>query len=302
MKLRYYLRYLTRLLTGTIAPPYLGDKFKVKEIHRQEIIESGVVIDEDGGWINNGLPTELSITGAVKNICIQNCKIRGSIRISGLGRNGEAPGVRMSSLSLGHTERCQAAAPSHITIRNVEFDAVGIIPLYLSPGVTHVNIENCLFSGAINSVMLYLDAESGYNTIQNNTFNPQSTHSFRELVAVDGSAHNIIENNDFVDVPHGGIYVYRNCGEGGTVRHQEPKFNIIRNNVFDLTDMSFWSQGVWLGSRKQCKPYCHHDDGYSFGSSINNNDFADENTVTGNRFKGHRNKVKDWGKGNKITK
>src|SRR5690606_13104846 len=129
----------------------------------------------------------------------------------------------ISSIREGHTAREQKAAPTRILISNVEFEANGGIPLYLGPGTTHVTIENSKFTGICGSVAIYLDAESAHNIIRNNTFNIQT---MREIIAVDGSANNRIEGNRFNLVSHGGIYLYRNCGEGGTVRHQTPHGNV----------------------------------------------------------------------------
>ena len=68
---------------------------------------SGTVIDLQGGWFNEGKPTEIVIRSEEKHhgwdvperITIRNGRLRGAIRIFGLGRNGEAPRVRESSVS-----------------------------------------------------------------------------------------------------------------------------------------------------------------------------------------------------------
>jgi len=121
------------------------------------------------------------------------------------------------------------------------------------------------------------------------------------VVAVDGSATNTIVGNRFLRVDHGGIYLYRNCGEGGTVRHQTPRGNVIENNFFNMRDLSSGSYGVWLGSRKGRRSYCEDDIGYTFGSSIDNRDFADHNTVRGNVFQPPGDEVvRDEGTDNRV--
>lgn len=249
----------------------------------------GIIIDCHGGWFNGGKLTKLIIrskkNGAKwerpENIIIRDCRIRGSIRIMGMGRNGEAVDVRESSILEAHTARAQTAAPARILISNVEIEAHHGIPLYLAPGVTYVTFENSRLTGWSRSVGIYLDAESGHNIIRNNTF---TIRTGREVIAVDGSAANQIEGNRFEFLLFGGIYLYRNCGEGGTVRHQTPCRNKISNNSFNTQSLGFRSYGIWLGSRKGKRIYCHEDDGYPFGSSKDNQDFADENQVTGNIF------------------
>jgi parallel beta-helix repeat protein len=103
-------------------------------------------------------------------------------------------------------------------------------------------------------------------------------------MAVDGSATNTIIGNHFLQVSYGGIYLYRNCGEGGTVRHQTPQGNVIENNFFNIKDLRSGSYGIWLGSRQGRRSYCEEDAGYPFGSSIDNRDFADHNILRGNIF------------------
>ncbi|MEI7504558.1 MAG: hypothetical protein WCJ61_14865, partial [Paludibacter sp.] len=91
------------------------------------IDSSNVVIDCNGGWYNDGKPTNLTIRSRntkngwvqTQNITIKNCKIIGAIRVIGLGQNGEAAGVKASSLTLGHTDRAQEIAPRNITFSNI---------------------------------------------------------------------------------------------------------------------------------------------------------------------------------------
>jgi parallel beta-helix repeat protein len=150
-----------------------------------------------------------------------------------------------------------------------------------------------------------MDAESAYNTIRNNIFNVYGNFTLpqfriREVIAVDGSAHNIISENTFKFSEGGGIYLYRNCGEGGTVRHQEPQFNIIEKNDFNLSDLHDNNYGIWLGSRNGNRTYCNADKGYNFGSSVNDGDFANNNTVKNNVFTGSSRTIRDDGKNNLI--
>jgi len=268
--------------------------------------ESGRVIDLKGGWLNEGKLTELVIRSeeteqgwdVPEKITVRNGRIRGSIRIFGQGVNGEAPKVRESSHREGHTARAQAAAPKGILLENLQIEADHRIPLYLGPGVTGVTVRNCTFTGWSASTTVYLDAESGGNRIEGCTFDVRSG---REVMAIDGSATNTIVGNRFLQAGYGGIYLYRNCGEGGTVRHQAPQGNVIENNFFKMKDLRQGSYGVWLGSRQGRRSYCEDDAGYPFGSSIDNRDFADQNTVRGNVFQPANEKaVRDDGADNRV--
>jgi hypothetical protein len=98
-------------------------------------------------------------------------------------------------------------------------------------------------------------------------------------------------------MPNGGIYLYRNCGEGGTVRHQPPQNNFIAGNTIDNTG----GYGIWLGSRNGGRFYCNDDKGFPFGSSQDDGDFADNNTIRGNIFTNSARTIRDDGKTNSLV-
>ena len=251
-------------------------------------LQRPTTIDCEGGAYNKGKVTELQILA--DNITIKRCKINGSIRTIGLGHNGEAPGVKASSITLGHTARAQAAAPKNTVLYAVTITGHGRIPLYLGPGTTRLTMSDSTIKGRSDSVALYLDAESGSNIFRNNTF--ALTSSSREVIALDGSADNQILGNT-ISASNGGIYLYRNCGEGGTVRHQAPQNNFIAGNTIDNTG----GYGIWLGSRNGGRFYCNDDAGFSFGSSQDDGDFADDNIVRDN----NAGKIRDDGSRNQVS-
>ena len=239
-------------------------------------LQRPTTIDCNGGAYNKGKVTELQILA--DNITIKRCKINGSIRTIGLGQNGEAPGVKASSVKAGHTERAQAAAPRNTVLYAITITGHGRIPLYLGPGTTRLTMYDSTIEGRTDSVALYLDAESGFNIIRNNTFDIVGAN--REIIAVDGSANNQLLTNTIKRAANGGIHLYRNCGEGGTVRHQAPQHNLIAGNAINNTG----GYGIWLGSRDGGRLYCKDDAGFLFGSSKDDGDFADNNTVRDNTF------------------
>ena len=243
---------------------------------------------------------------APHDVSIRNCKVFGNIRVAGMSDNGEGDDIRKSSLSLGHTARAQAAAPSGIVFDNIDFTSVGGSGIYFAPGTTHSVFKNSTIKGSMASVSIYLDAESADNVIQNNLFNAES--KVREVIAVDGSSRNTIVGNFFSGLSHGGIFLYRNCGEGGTVRHQSPHWNKIINNVFyynKMSDDTTWvdelkvdvwnlfasvdkvagpNPSIWIASRNGNRDYCDLDKGYDFGSSANNNDLVKNTVILDNRI------------------
>ncbi|RKN81920.1 right-handed parallel beta-helix repeat-containing protein [Paenibacillus ginsengarvi] len=217
-----------------------------------------------------------------ENIKISNCIVEGSVRVMGLGQNGEAESVLLSSLSSDHTARAQQAAPRNIEFNNLTINSKNRIPLYLSPGVTYSKILNSMFKGTSGSVVIYLDAESAFNIIKNNEFNV--TTKSREVIAIDGSANNQIINNRLFGLNNGGIFLYRNCGEGGTIRHQTPSYNVISNNYFYYHKYDGKLPSIWLSSRDGAKNYCELDRGYTFGSSESNQDHASSNIISNNKI------------------
>ena len=250
-------------------------------------------IDCNGKAFNKGKVTELQIVAS--NVTIRRCKINGSIRTIGLGSNGEAKGVKESSTSLGHTARAQAAAPRNTKLYGLTITGHGRIPLYLGPGTTNASFVDSIINGRSDSVAIYLDAESANNILRNNSISIANPP--REIIALDGSANNQLINNTIRQAPNGAIYLYRNCGEGGTVRHQAPQNNFIAGNTINNTG----GYGIWLGSRNGGRFYCNDDKGFPFGSSENNGDFANDNIVKDNIFTNSSRTIRDDGK-NKISK
>ncbi|MFN5194690.1 MAG: right-handed parallel beta-helix repeat-containing protein [Cyanobacteriota bacterium] len=268
---------------------------------------SGKVVDGGGAWFNGGRLTEVRVQSTrvngrwsvPRNFTFTNWKLNGSIRVVGMGAS-QSTELLKSSRSLGHTGRVQAAAPRNITLSNLTIKASSRsrMPLVVAPGATGVTLRDSTITGKSVSAAIYLDAESAGNVIRGNTF---ALTPSREVIAVDGSRDNLIEGNRFLRLPWGGINVYRNCGEGGVIRHQEPTGNRIRDNFFDLDTLTdYWSRqpmnrkigyryAVWLGSREDDQPgYCSEDKGWNFGSSADNGDFADRNQVVNNTYSGRR--------------
>jgi parallel beta-helix repeat protein len=224
-----------------------------------------------------------------ENITIKNIIInKGSIRLVGQGVNGQGELVKESSRNKNHTIDCQAAAPRSIIFENITVKADKRIPFYVGPGCTRITLRNCKLTGSSVATAIYLDCESANNVIENNLI---ETKVKREMLAVDGSAYNVIRGNTFVNPDLGGIYLYRNSGEGGTIRHQPPIKNLIEGNTFKYSvmgrAMSLLHPTIWIGARSRFMQYFYQyrdeDKGYRFGSSINNEDLASGNKVRNNK-------------------
>lgn len=212
------------------------------------------------------------------DVRIANCTVHGAVRIWGMGADGSHDDLRASSRTAEHTATVQAAAPSHIELDRVTIVGTGSIPLYVGPGVTRLSLTNSILTGRSVATALYLDAESADNRIENNAF---AVATGREAIAVDGSARNRIIGSRFQLGGRPGIFLYRNCGERGVIRHQTPSDNQITDNVFSGAS---WLRPrlVVVGAREGRRSYCGADRGYPWGSSADDGDHATGNVVARN--------------------
>jgi len=247
---------------------------------------------------------EISSYRSPENITIKNGSVIGAVRVWGMSRNGqgdEEKGIaysnqlKKSSRMSGHTARTQINAPQNIVFDNLTITGLGRNPLYFGPGVTNSKLINSEMNGKSNQVAIYLDAETEGNTIKNNYIHVSTkNHKFerwdRPLIAIDGSSNNKIINNLFSNLSHGGIYLYRNCGEGGVTRHMTPSRNKIINNIFYYNKYNGSNPSVYLSSRDRGGlwddkiGFCDEDDGYPFGSSVSDKDYARYNAVMQNQI------------------
>lgn len=214
------------------------------------------------------------------DVALRRCTIHGAVRIWGMGAGGRIDDLRTSSRTAGHTAATKAAAPSHITLDEVSFAATGSIPLYVGPGVTATRVSGARFSGRSESTAVYLDAESGDAVIRDSTFDIVTA---REQIAIDGSAGNRLTGNRFALRGRGGVFLYRNCGEDGVIRHQTPSNNTITDNVFSGA-ARLRPRTVVVGAREGGRRYCGDDRGWPFGSSADDGDNATGNVVARNRM------------------
>jgi len=209
------------------------------------------------------------------DVRIRNCRINGAVRVWGIGADGRYDDLRASSRTRDHTDRLQATAPSHVTLENVTIRAAGTIPLYVGPGVTRLSLLGSILEGDSVSTAIYLDAESADNRIEANLLR---TRTQREMIAIDGSARNRIIGNRFELAGRPGVFLYRNCGERGVIRHQTPSYNTITDNLFSGA-ARLRPRLVVQNARQGRRSYCGDDKGYPWGSSADDRDGASHNIV-----------------------
>lgn len=227
-----------------------------------------------------------------RDVTVSGCNIAGTMRIAGMA--GEQ--ARLSSLEAGHTERAQAAAPTSIRIEDTNFVGTAkLFKLLVGVGVTDLEITGARFEGTQVGTTVYLGDEAARIHIRDSRFDAVAQR--REQIAIDGTAKVTIEGNVFSNVEMGGVFIYRNCGELGRIRVQEPAGNVIRDNIFIGTGKEPRRPTVWIGSRNEKRTeraeQCVLDDGLDTGSSLpagaaplTERDEAHSNRVEGNRFVG----------------
>lgn len=253
---------------------------------------SGVTIDCRGGTLGQaGRPVATSRPTvaiqsarvgarfeAPQDVTLRDCRIRGAVRIWGMGAGGDYDSLRASSRTAGHVAALQTAAPRRITLERVTITANGTIPLYVGPGVTEAALVDSVLDGRSDATAVYLDAESARNRLERNDIR---TRTSRELIAVDGSAENRIVGNRLSLGGRAGVLLYRNCGERGVIRHQSPSNNRITDNSF--------SGANWLrprlvveNARDGRRSYCDDDAGWPYGSSADDRDGGRDNLIARN--------------------
>lgn len=226
-----------------------------------------------------------------QNITIRDCEIIGSARIWPLDLWLTRNEKKLAALSRqpGYVATLRANAPRGIRFEHVVFRAQKQEALYIGTGVTDTEVVDSEFLGGALGVIVYLDAESSRSVLRNNLFDAESDlgDKPREIIAIDGSDHNRIIGNYFSKLDHGGIYLYRNCGEKdpySVVRFTTPSHNQIINNVFYYNQYDGSNPAVFLGSRNNDRDYCDDDDDFPGGSGADNRSFATHNVVMQNQF------------------
>ncbi len=247
-----------------------GTAIDMIEVRSRQITQP----DGSAGWER---PTDVEVDG---------CSVHGAVRVWGMARNGEGVHLRDSSGLPGHVWRARSTAPSDITLSNLTIHAFGRTPLYVAPGSSYVTLRDSTLRGHAVSVAVYLDTETHHNAILDNDI--QVSTGSRELIAIDASERNRVFGNYLAGLGNGGIFLYRNCGEGGTIRYTTPSHNEIINNVFYYTPGSGARAAVLVGSRNGNRNYCGHDaarhPGVTEGSAGSNLDFAQHNVIMQNQL------------------
>lgn len=209
---------------------------------------SRAAIDVEPRRMNGG---GQNIYEPVHDLTVKNCDVKGSVRISSSYYTPDDRDFIPYKNQSGpdYVQEIRATSPTNIVLDNLSIrNSWREDTVYFEQGVTFSKLINSRVNHGVDGVALYLGPESGFNTIENNEFHSDS-HNRREIIAVDGSEGNLIARNWFSGLDHGGIFLYRNCGESGQVRYLGPWLNDIRDNVFYYNNAIDPEPAVWVGSK-----------------------------------------------------
>lgn len=270
------------------------------------VTESNTNIDCKGATLDGKHSKKIGILissegRSLKNVSVKNCTVKNFSQV-GVLVTSEIPNYKRSN----DHEKNYNETPANITLDNLNVlsnDGAGV---YFHSYVSNSTLKNSRIEKS-KAEGIYLDQSSRgnrilENIIKNNGELDGPNSGQRVGLAIDSSAKNLVESNKFVGNFGGGIFLYKNCGENfskgmSVIRWQHSNENIIKNNSFDGEKI-----GIWIASRqssnlqrKDCGDKSLDVEGKHY------QDFADNNTITGNKFCRNKVYVRVEGDNNIIT-
>jgi hypothetical protein len=225
----------------------LIDSGKGRFHHRAFATKMVQIVSDNCRTLPNGEPQCVRPTG----ITLRNLRIRGSVAISA--------DPDFNPPDNGYARLFRLNAPANILFDRVTITGQGLPCdpatssadcnlLYLFAGVSHFRMIDSEINGSVGkqAVALYLDDLAFRNTFRRNVFSAETDS--REMIAIDSSSENLFVNNRIHVSRVGGIFLYRNCGEGGTARRGTPSHNTLINNVFTF-DVGTVFPAIAVGAR-----------------------------------------------------
>jgi len=236
----------------------------------------------------------------LKNIEISNCRLRGYDKAAVMITSG----LSGEKLSLDRNESFMLA-PSNIVLDGLDVRGARGNGVHFNAYVNNSVLKRSTIVRS-RGVGVYLGQSSQSITIADNEFiengGINKSKNFREALAIDSSAKNIIKGNTFSKNAAGAIFLYKNCGEnfdrpGAVLRWQSSNDNLIKSNVFKDEKV-----GVWIASRQSrdlSKWKCGDSPVTADGKYYR--DYADNNKIEKNIFCRNAEAVRVEGDGNLIA-
>jgi len=219
----------------------------------------------------------------LQNVTVSDCKITGYEKAAVMITSGlsgeELDRDRKKSYDL---------APKNITLDGLEIKDSKRNGVHFNAYVNHSTLKNSKIIGS-RGVGVYLGQSTQNIRIESNEFyangGVDKAKGYREALAVDSSAKNIIQYNKFSKNAAGSIFLYKNCGEnfdrpGAVRRWQSSNDNLIAHNVFSGEKVA-----VWIASRQSrdlSRWKCGDDPASADGKYFK--DYADHNRIEKNVF------------------
>jgi hypothetical protein len=185
-----------------------------------------------------------------RDVVVRNCRVHGSVRIaSSYYKPGPDADDYRNRRGPDFVDEVRATSPTRIRFENLAITNRGwrTDTVYFEQGVTLSRLVESKVVHDANGLALYISAESGFNTVDNNEFHANS-HNKREVMALDSTEGNVVSRNWFSGLDYGGIYLYRNCGEKGQIRYTGVRRNIIRDNIFYYSWAMIPDPAIHVGS------------------------------------------------------
>ncbi len=232
---------------------------------------------------------------AIRNISVANCHITGyghALHIRKATNPNQRYAKRDTNPQAIDPDANRATAPQYIRIVNVSSMNSINSGIFVGDHVHHVTFDR-LYVARSGTVGLYFEFGSRHNTVKNSVFVDNGFRTFkpnREAIAIDSSAFNVIQNNEFVHNGAGGVHLYRNCFEHADdpsrsnhfKRTESASNNVIEGNLFRDEPV-----GVWVASRQsrnlrgfECGAYVLGDTAFARYHL----DSAKNNQIMGNEF------------------
>lgn len=259
-----------------------------------------------------GIKIQSSESFQSENITVKNCVLKNYVR--GIRVNFGLSSQSLSDLknNINITtleEHLRSISPRNIIIENCTINYSHKDGVFIGRFVTGFILDKSEinYTGAVG---LYLDSGSQGNLIKNSKFtnNGHSDYDIarrtrvkklandtREAIAIDSSAKNIIQNNQFVDNAGGAVFIYKNCNEHYKNPNQIPRYQSADNNLITENIFTNENVGVWIASRQsknlnplECGSPVMAAGTVNFGPKKEDatyyEDFAKHNQVTKNTF------------------
>lgn len=236
----------------------------------------------------------------LRNIEVSNCRLRGYDKAAVMITSG------LSGEELARDrDKSYMLAPSNVTLDGLDVIGSRGNGVHFNAYVNHSTLKRSTIAKS-RGVGVYLGQSSQNISILDNKFlengGVDKPKGFREALAVDSSAKNIIKGNTFSKNAAGAIFLYKNCGEkfdrpGAVLRWQSSNDNLIVSNVFKDEKI-----GVWVASRQSrdlSKWRCGDRPVTADGKFYK--DYADNNRIEKNVFCRNGQSVRVEGDNNLIA-